>query len=175
MAIRLLRFGGRRKLAGVVERWVVRSGLVVVLALAPAAGATTTTTTTAAPTAAPTAASPASTALTVGATTPIPEGAALWYACTEPVFSGPLFLRCPVSYNPGYLETFLGNFQRFTPENEFKMEFTEPLADRFYFKVADQVARFALEYHKTIRGHTLIWGQQNPLWLSNPGLPWNRT
>ena len=110
----------------------------------------------------------------VAAATPIPEGSALWYACTQPVFSGPFFLRCPVSYNPGYLETFLSGFQRFTPENEFKMEFTEPLENRFYFNVADQIARFAIEYHKTIRGHTLIWGQQNPLWLSHPVLPWNK-
>ena len=109
------------------------------------------------------------------AAAPIPIGTALWYACTEPNFSGPLNLRCPLPYNPRYLETFLANFSRFTPENEFKMMFLEPVENRFYFKVADQVARFAQEYHKTIRGHTLIWGQENPLWLSHPLLPWNKS
>ena len=158
-----------------MERWVLGMGLAAALVLAPPAWAGTTLGTTGATV--PAAATTASTippAATVAATTPIPEGSALWYACTEPVFGGPFFLRCPVSYNPGYLETFLSNFQRFTPENEFKMEFIEPIANHYYFKVADQMARFALEYHKTIRGHTLIWGQQNPLWLSNPVLPWNK-
>ena len=121
-----------------------------------------------------TATTPESIAPATAASAPIPMGTALWYACTEPVFSGPLLLRCPVPYNPGYLETFLRGFSRFTPENEFKMMFLEPVENRFYFTLADQIARFAVEYHKTIRGHTLIWGGENPLWLSHPLLPWNR-
>ncbi len=106
------------------------------------------------------------------AETPIPEGAALWFACTTPTFSGPAGLRCPVPYNPEYLQTFLANFTRFTPENEFKMMYTEPTQGKFNFTLADQIAQFAEEYHKTIRGHTLLWSRENPAWLSHPLLPW---
>jgi GH35 family endo-1,4-beta-xylanase len=103
---------------------------------------------------------------------PIPEGTALWFACTEPAFDGPLSLRCPLPYDPRYLATFLENFSRFTPENEFKMAYLEPAEGRFEFGLADQIAAFAQANHKTIRGHTLIWDQQNPWWLTHPLLPW---
>jgi endo-1,4-beta-xylanase len=109
------------------------------------------------------------------ADTPIPEGAAVWYACTQPTFVGPLSLRCPLAYNARYTQTFLSGFSRLTPENEFKMIYTEPQENKFNFSVADQVAAFARANHKTVRGHTLIWNQQMPLWLSHPLLPWRRT
>src|SRR5581483_7809422 len=96
------------------------------------------------------------------ATLPIPEGAALRYACTQPAFSGPLFEACPLPYDPRYLETFLRGFTRFTPENDFKMMYLEPFEGRFNFTVADEIASFAQSYDKTIRGHTLIWDEQNP-------------
>ena len=104
----------------------------------------------------------------------IPEGAALWFACTEQGFDGPWALRCPVPYDPQYAQTFLGGFQRFTPENEFKMVYTEPQQNKFDFRVADEAAAFAQAHHKTIRGHTLLWNQENPWWLSHQLLGWNR-
>ncbi len=112
-------------------------------------------------------------AVTRRAVAPIPEGAALWFACTEPKFAGPLPLRCPLPYNPLYLQTFLQGFQRFTPENEFKMAFLEPQQGDFDFTLADQVAAFARANGKTIRGHTLLWNQENPWWLAHPLLPWS--
>jgi endo-1,4-beta-xylanase len=105
---------------------------------------------------------------------PIPLGSALWFACTEQFFAGPLTLACPVPYNPQYLQTFLAGFQRFTPENEFKMVYLEPREGHFDFFLADQVAAFALNNHKTIRGHTLLWFHQNPWWLVHPLVPWTR-
>jgi endo-1,4-beta-xylanase len=103
---------------------------------------------------------------------PIPEGAAVWFACTEPTFDGPLSLRCPLPYDPSYVQTFLNGFSRLTPENEFKMVYTEPEENRFAFSVADQVAEFARAHGKTIRGHTLLWNEEMPFWLSHPLLPW---
>jgi endo-1,4-beta-xylanase len=108
------------------------------------------------------------------ASAPIPFGTALWYACTEPAFDGPSQLDCPEAYNPLYLQTFLHEFQRFTPENEFKMVYLEPEQNHFDFGLADQIAAFARENHKTIRGHTLLWGEENPWWLTDPLLPWSR-
>jgi endo-1,4-beta-xylanase len=105
---------------------------------------------------------------------PIPEGSALWFACTEQSFTGPLSLRCPLAYDPRYLQTFLAGFSRFTPENEFKMVYLEPAENRFNFTLADQIAEFARANDKTIRGHTLIWNQMLPWWLAHPLFPWNR-
>ncbi|WP_249011078.1 endo-1,4-beta-xylanase [Conexibacter sp. DBS9H8] len=102
----------------------------------------------------------------------IPEGAALWFACTEPSFAGPPQLACPQPYTPQYLSTFLAGFQRFTPENEFQMQYLEPYQNHFNFTVADQIARFAVEHHLTIRGHSLLWWAEEPAWLSNPLLRW---
>lgn len=105
---------------------------------------------------------------------PIPEGSALWFACTEQSFSGPFSLRCPLPYDPLYLQTFLNAFSRFTPENEFKMVYLEPEENRFNFALADQIAEFARVNDKTIRGHTLLWNEMMPWWLAHPLLPWNR-
>lgn len=104
----------------------------------------------------------------------IPEGTALWFACTEKTFTGPLSLRCPRPYDPRYLQTFLNGFSRLTPENEFKMAYLEPQEYRFNFTVADQVAAFARAHRKTIRGHTLLWNRQQPFWLLHPLLDWTR-
>ena len=108
------------------------------------------------------------------AATAIPEGSALWFACTEPVFAGPPSLRCPQPYDPRYLQTFLQGFDRFTPENEFKMVYLEPQQYHFNFTVADQIAAFARAHGKTIRGHTLAWSQQLPFWITHRLLAWNR-
>lgn len=188
MAIRVPRVGEcRRTQSGVRKPRILGGGIAILISLTVAGGVQAATAPTpSAPTPAapptPTTAtsspaatiSPPVTPTIVAPSMPIPEGSALWYACTEPIFSGPLLLRCPVPYNPGYLETFLRQFSRFTPENEFKMMFLEPIENRFNFTLADQIARFAIEYHKTIRGHNLLWNQENPLWLSHPLLPWNR-
>jgi GH35 family endo-1,4-beta-xylanase len=104
----------------------------------------------------------------------IPEGAALWYACTQPQYYGPLNLECPLPYDPRYLRTFLSEFQRFTPENEFKMMYLEPEVNIFDFGLADQIAAFARANGKTIRGHTLVWGDQLPYWVQHPLLPWSK-
>jgi endo-1,4-beta-xylanase len=105
-----------------------------------------------------------------------PEGSSLWFACTEPAaqFTGPPGLRCPVAYDPRYAQTFLQQFGRLTPENEFKMAFLEPEQHMFDFSLADQVARFAQAHGKTIRGHTLLWNQENPWWLDHRLLGWDR-
>ena len=106
----------------------------------------------------------------------IPEGSSLWFSCTLPAApaAGPPSLRCPAPYNPRYRQTVLQGFDRFTPENEFKMAFVEPGEHQFDFSVADEIAAFARAHGKTIRGHTLLWNRENPWWLDRPLLGWDR-
>ena len=58
-----------------------------------------------------------------------------------------------------------------------KMMFLQPEAGRYDFTVADKVVAWARDHGKKVRGHALIWGFQNPSWLSHghgPLLPYSR-
>lgn len=56
-------------------------------------------------------------------------------------------------------------FDVFTLENESKPEPTHPEPDRFVFDGVDRFAAFGEETGKTLRGHTLVWHSQCPMWL----------
>jgi endo-1,4-beta-xylanase len=68
-----------------------------------------------------------------------------------------------------YRDTFLREFASMTPENELKFDALQPRRGRYDFAAADELVRFAEQHGKTVRGHTLIWGQQLPLWLVDHG------
>ncbi len=68
-----------------------------------------------------------------------------------------------------YRDTFLREFDSLTPENELKMAALQPQRGRYDFAAADELVRFARRNGKTVRGHTLIWGQSLPLWLIDHG------
>ncbi|HEV2061254.1 MAG TPA: endo-1,4-beta-xylanase, partial [Solirubrobacteraceae bacterium] len=62
---------------------------------------------------------------------------------------------------------FLREFDSVTPENEMKMAFLQPRRGEFTFGAADALVRFATLRGKRVRGHTLVWHQQNPAWLTH--------
>jgi endo-1,4-beta-xylanase len=70
----------------------------------------------------------------------------------------------------GYSDTFVREFDSMTPENELKMQALQPRRGRFDFRAADELVRFAHRNGKTVRGHTLIWGESLPLWLIDHGV-----
>ena len=57
-------------------------------------------------------------------------------------------------------------FDSVTPENEMKMELLQPERGDFAFDDADALVEWARERGKEVRGHTLVWHQQVPDWLS---------
>jgi endo-1,4-beta-xylanase len=73
-----------------------------------------------------------------------------------------------------YTSTFTANFDTFTPENEFKMLWTEPNQGQFDFSLADKVAAFAQAHGMHIHGHALIYAAADPSWVSSPSIPWLR-
>jgi endo-1,4-beta-xylanase len=96
----------------------------------------------------------------------VPLGAAVWYACADPAYGGPAALACPVkpvapqtaaSLAASYTSTFTTSFDRLTPENEFKMLWTQPSQGRFDFRVPDKVAAFAQARGMHVRGHALVY------------------
>ena len=58
-------------------------------------------------------------------------------------------------------------FNLVVPENAMKWERTEPERGRFDFTAGDQVADYAAQSGKELYGHTLVWHNQLPAWVSS--------
>ncbi len=66
---------------------------------------------------------------------------------------------------PAYTSTLLSAFRSITPENELKMDRTQPRQGEFHFEHGDALVAFAAAHGRTVRGHTLIYGVQTPAWV----------
>ncbi|MGC4879822.1 endo-1,4-beta-xylanase [Micromonospora sp. DT43] len=55
-------------------------------------------------------------------------------------------------------------FNQLTPENEMKWDATEPQQGRFTYGGGDQIVAHAQSHGMLVRGHTLLWYQQQPGW-----------
>ena len=58
-------------------------------------------------------------------------------------------------------------FNMVTAENEMKIDATEPNQNQFNFTNGDLVFNWAVQNGKQVRGHTLAWHSQQPLWMQN--------
>jgi endo-1,4-beta-xylanase len=67
----------------------------------------------------------------------------------------------------GYAELAGREFNSVTPENAMKWEATEPSQGAFTFDGADAIVEFAEEHDQRVRGHTLVWHQQLPAWVTD--------
>src|SRR5689334_18399084 len=56
-------------------------------------------------------------------------------------------------------------FNMVTPENEMKIDATEPNQNQFSFGAADQIYNWATSHGMKVRGHTLAWHSQQPGWM----------
>lgn len=75
---------------------------------------------------------------------------------------------------PGYEQAVASTFGGVTPENELKMAFTQPSPGVFDFARADRLVDFARGRRMPVRGHTLVYDQQLPQWVTQPLVPWTR-
>ena len=64
-----------------------------------------------------------------------------------------------------HAELLKKHFISITPENYMKWQYLRPSEGVYDFSQADALASFAAENHLRMRGHTLVWHQQNPAWL----------
>lgn len=67
--------------------------------------------------------------------------------------------------DPGYASALGAEYDMVTPENAMKWGTTEPRPGRFDFTGADGLVRFAGSHGMVVRGHNLVWFEQNPPWL----------
>jgi endo-1,4-beta-xylanase len=59
-----------------------------------------------------------------------------------------------------------GQFDVYTPENEMKWQVVEPEQGTFDWTGADNLVNYAAANNALVRGHTLVWHNQLPTWLT---------
>ena len=65
-----------------------------------------------------------------------------------------------------YASTLAREFNMLEPEDVLKWEVVHPEPQSFNFSQGDQLVDFAIRHGMKVRGHTLVWHQQNPKWLT---------
>lgn len=70
-----------------------------------------------------------------------------------------------------YAQIALNDFGSMTPENEMKMINLQPTRGMYTFAQADGLVHIAKANRLTVHGHTLVFGEANPPWLT--ALPTN--
>jgi len=82
-------------------------------------------------------------------------------------------LRIGTAANPDDLTTAnlsaitSGQFSVLTPENAMKWQVVEPEQGVFNWTDADNLVKYAEAHGQLVRGHTLMWHNQLPTWLTN--------
>jgi endo-1,4-beta-xylanase len=66
-----------------------------------------------------------------------------------------------------YADTLAREFSQVEPENAMKFGPIHPGVNTYNFTQPDQIMQFAQDHHMAVRGHTLVWHNQNPPWLTD--------
>ena len=74
--------------------------------------------------------------------------------------------------DPDYADVLATQYGALTPENEMKWDAIEPQPHTFDFGAGDALVAFARAHGMAVRGHNLVWQEENPPWLT--GTPWTR-
>jgi endo-1,4-beta-xylanase len=65
-----------------------------------------------------------------------------------------------------YTATLGREFNLLEPEDALKWWVLHPRPDTYDFAPGDRLVHFAVEHGMKVRGHTLVWGRNNPDWLT---------
>lgn len=71
-----------------------------------------------------------------------------------------------------YQQVLSAQFSSLTPENDMKWDAVHPAPDVYDFTSADALVAFAEANHQQVRGHTLLWHSQNPVWVTAASQTW---
>nr|AAA90913.1 endo-1,4-beta-xylanase [Thermotoga sp.] len=71
-----------------------------------------------------------------------------------------------------YMEVAKREFNILTPENQMKWDTIHPERNRYNFEPAEKHVEFALKNDMIVHGHTLVWHNQLPGWLT--GQEWSK-
>lgn len=75
----------------------------------------------------------------------------------------------PLRDDPDYRQVLGREFNLITAENVMKFNAIEPKRGEFDFRAADELVEFAAQNGMRVRGHTFVWHQALPDWLTNGG------
>src|SRR5580700_989800 len=67
---------------------------------------------------------------------------------------------------PAYALTLAREYNMLEPEDAMKWWVLRPDAATYDFRQGDEVVRFAQSHQMKVRGHCLVWGRDNPDWLT---------
>jgi len=76
----------------------------------------------------------------------------------------------PLKDEEAYSQALAREFNVVVPENAMKFGSLRPSRTQFDFSDADAIVDFAEAHAMKVRGHTLVWHNQNPQWLVNENL-----
>jgi endo-1,4-beta-xylanase len=82
-------------------------------------------------------------------------------------FIGAAVDMSPFRNDSQYLATLRREFNMIVAENAFKMDAVRPSMTTFNFTDTDALVSFAQANNMRVRGHTLVWHNQLPGWLTN--------
>jgi endo-1,4-beta-xylanase len=68
--------------------------------------------------------------------------------------------------NAGYSQILGDQFSVVTPGNEMKWQLVEPTQGVYDWSGGDRLVAFAQQHRQLVRGHTLVWHNQLPNWLT---------
>lgn len=66
-----------------------------------------------------------------------------------------------------YIRTLHENYDYLVAENDMKFALIQPERGKFDFRKGDALVEFGIKYGAKVRGHALVWHNQNPAWLTN--------
>ena len=72
----------------------------------------------------------------------------------------------PFTSDEPYREVLAAEFTSLSAENQMKWDHLRPAPDVYAFEDADAIMDFAEANGQVVRGHTLMWHNQNPAWLA---------
>ncbi|MET9490837.1 endo-1,4-beta-xylanase [Nocardia sp. NPDC006630] len=73
----------------------------------------------------------------------------------------------PLSTDAAYRSIAAGEFSMLTTENELKPQFVHPQPGVYDFTEADTLVEFAERNGMSVHGHTLVFGEANPRWMTH--------
>jgi endo-1,4-beta-xylanase len=68
---------------------------------------------------------------------------------------------------PAYAQIAGDQFSTVTPGNEMKWQIVEPTQGTYDWSGGDRLVTFAQQHDQLVRGHTLLWHNQLPTWLTD--------
>ncbi len=72
----------------------------------------------------------------------------------------------PLLMDKGYRSALYSNFSLLVPENAMKPQFLQPRHGVFVFDDADQLVKVAVSQGMAVHGHTLVFSEANPQWMT---------